>query len=146
MGDISFSNEAIEKLQQYNWPGNIRELSNVVMRTLTLADHKSVISANDISLSNSQITPDKNVSTNGIVSTENLLEEWRKRLVADFNEKDELMLEEILTEIKQLQSTIGKELVMQALQKTYGNRNEAAKRLQISIRKLRYILNEKNQT
>ena len=144
-GDISFSNEAIEKLQQYNWPGNIRELSNVVMRTLTLADHKSVITANDISLSNSQITPDKNVSPE-IQSTENLLEEWRKRLVADFNEKDELMLEEILTEIKQLQSTIGKELVMQALQKTYGNRNEAAKRLQISIRKLRYILNEKSQT
>ncbi|MGE7907103.1 sigma-54-dependent transcriptional regulator [Peribacillus sp. NPDC094092] len=145
-GNISFSNEAIEKLQQYNWPGNIRELSNVVMRTLTLADHKSVISANDISLTNSQIIPDKNVSTYGIMPTDNLLEEWRKRLVADFNEKDELMLDEILTEIKQLQSTIGKELVMQALQKTYGNRNEAAKRLQISIRKLRYILNEKNQT
>ncbi|MCF7620633.1 MULTISPECIES: sigma-54-dependent transcriptional regulator [Bacillaceae] len=144
-GDISFSNEAIEKLQQYNWPGNIRELSNVVMRTLTLADNKSVITANDISLSNSQITPDKNVLPE-IQSTENLLEEWRKKLVADFNEKDELMLEEILTEIKQLQSTIGKELVMQALQKTYGNRNEAAKRLQISIRKLRYILNEKSQT
>jgi two-component system NtrC family response regulator len=144
-GDISFSNEAIEKLQQYNWPGNIRELSNVVMRTLTLADNKSIITANDISLSNNQITPDKNVSPE-IQSTENLLEEWRKRLVADFNEKDELMLEEILTEIKQLQSTIGKELVMQALQKTYGNRNEAAKRLQISIRKLRYILNEKSQT
>ena len=145
-GDITFSNEAIEKLQQYNWPGNIRELSNVVMRTLTLSDHKSVITANDISLSNTQIPPDKNVSLNETQSTENLLEEWRKRLVADFNEKDELMLEDILTEIKQLQSTIGKELVMQALQKTYGNRNEAAKRLQISIRKLRYILNEKNQT
>ncbi|WP_290368945.1 helix-turn-helix domain-containing protein, partial [Peribacillus frigoritolerans] len=43
---------------------------------------------------------------------------------------DNANLEEILTEIKQLQSTIGKELVMQALQKTYGNRNEAAKRLQ----------------
>ncbi|MDQ7860392.1 sigma 54-interacting transcriptional regulator [Peribacillus frigoritolerans] len=55
-GDISFSKEAIEKLQQYNWPGNIRELSNVVMRTLTLADNKSVITANDISLSNNQIT------------------------------------------------------------------------------------------
>ncbi|WP_458353535.1 sigma-54-dependent transcriptional regulator [Peribacillus frigoritolerans] len=144
-GDITFSNEAIEKLQQYNWPGNIRELSNVVMRTLTLSDHKSVITANDISLSNTQITPDKSVPLNETQSTENLLEEWRKRLVADFNEKDELMLEDILTEIKQLQSTIGKELVMQALQKTYGNRNEAAKRLQISIRKLRYILNEKNQ-
>ncbi|AMM91545.1 sigma-54 dependent transcriptional regulator [Peribacillus simplex] len=144
-GDISFSNVAIEKLQQHNWPGNIRELSNVVMRTLTLADHKSEITANDLSLTNSQFTHKKE-PPNETETTENLLEEWRKKLVADFNEKDELMLEEILTEIKQLQSTIGKELVLQALQKTYGNRNEAAKRLQISIRKLRYILNEKNQT
>ncbi|MEJ9232443.1 sigma-54 dependent transcriptional regulator [Peribacillus butanolivorans] len=144
--DISFSNEAIEKLQQYDWPGNIRELSNVIMRTLTLADHKQEISANDILLSTNQVIPIKKDPPNANQSTENHLEEWRKQLVADFNEKDELMLEEILKEIKQLESTIGKELVMQALQKTYGNRNEAAKRLQISMRKLRYILNEKNQT
>ncbi|MGE7767591.1 sigma-54-dependent transcriptional regulator [Peribacillus sp. NPDC096540] len=143
--DISFSNEAIEKLRRYDWPGNIRELSNVIMRTLTLTDHKQEITANDILLSTNQVIPIKKDPPNA-QSTENHLEEWRKKLVADFNEKDELMLEEILMEIKQLESTIGKELVMQALQKTYGNRNEAAKRLQISLRKLRYILNEKNQT
>lgn len=76
-GDISFSNVAIEKLQQHNWPGNIRELSNVVMRTLTLADHKSEITANDLSLTNSQFTHKKE-PPNETETTENLLEEWRK--------------------------------------------------------------------
>lgn len=115
------------------------------MRTLTLADNKSVITANDISLSNSQITPDKNVLPE-IRSTENLLEEWRKRLVADFNEKDELMLEEILTEIKQLQSTIERNSSCRHCKKPTATGMKLPNALQISIRKLRYILNEKSQT
>ena len=144
--DVSFSQEAIEKLQLYDWPGNIRELSNTVMRTLTLADHGQDITADDIVLPTHQVISPKKQATMDLHSPENPLEEWRKKLVADFNEKDELTLENILLEIKQFESTIEKELVLQTLQKTYGNRNEAAKRLQISMRKLRYILNEKKHT
>ncbi|GAA0177791.1 sigma 54-interacting transcriptional regulator [Clostridium sediminicola] len=32
------TNEALEKLQNYNWPGNIRELENVIERALNLLD------------------------------------------------------------------------------------------------------------
>lgn len=143
--DVTFSQESIEKLQLYDWPGNIRELSNVVMRTLTLADHEQEITAGDIVLP-TQVISSKKCSAMDPHLPENHLEEWRKKLIADFNENDELTLENILLEIKQLETTIGKELVLQTLQKTYGNRNEAAKRLQISMRKLRYILNEKNHS
>ncbi len=41
-----FSPEAIQLLQEYDWRGNIRELSNVVERLLILCDH--VISAEDV--------------------------------------------------------------------------------------------------
>lgn len=142
--DVTFSQDAVEKLQQYDWPGNIRELSNIIMRTLTLADHGQEITADEITLPTHQMITSKREPSLDHHIAENYLEEWRKKLVADFNENEELTLENILLEIKQLESTIGKELVLQALQKTYGNRNEAAKRLQISMRKLRYILNEKN--
>lgn len=43
-----FSNEALEKLQNYNWTGNIRELRNVVERLLILGE--SIISEQDVDL------------------------------------------------------------------------------------------------
>ncbi len=42
-----FSNSAIRLLQSYSWPGNIRQLQNVVFRTLALSD-KQVIEEKDI--------------------------------------------------------------------------------------------------
>lgn len=35
----SFSNDVLEKLQNYDWPGNIRELRNIVERGLILAEN-----------------------------------------------------------------------------------------------------------
>ena len=38
MGEKKFSPEAIALLQEKKWPGNIRELKNVVERLLILGD------------------------------------------------------------------------------------------------------------
>jgi two-component system nitrogen regulation response regulator NtrX len=45
---VPFSAEAIEELKQYGWPGNIRELRNVVERLLLLAN--SEVNAEDVRL------------------------------------------------------------------------------------------------
>jgi two-component system nitrogen regulation response regulator NtrX len=37
---VSFTSAAIEALKQYAWPGNIRELRNVVERLLLLAENE----------------------------------------------------------------------------------------------------------
>ncbi len=36
-GTVSLSPELVEKMQQYNWPGNIRELENFIRRALALS-------------------------------------------------------------------------------------------------------------
>lgn len=40
---------ALQKLQQYNWPGNIRELENVVQRTLCFTD-PGILNAEDLQM------------------------------------------------------------------------------------------------
>lgn len=137
--NLTFSTCAIEKLQDYDWPGNIRELANIITRTLTIADDRQMIFADHIAL------PEKTSmkQTVPLPSNDNHLDQWRKNLIYELRNKNKMDLEEVIFEIKQQESLIGKELVLQALQQTYGNRAAAAKLLNISMRKLRYILNEK---
>jgi len=40
--DISFSHEALMKLVNYQWEGNIRQLKNVIQRTITLARNEVI--------------------------------------------------------------------------------------------------------
>lgn len=55
--NINLSPEALEKLQSYSFPGNVRELENILERALTFADQKS-IRPDDISLGRGEkITP-----------------------------------------------------------------------------------------
>ncbi len=53
-GPITLSREAEHKLKHYSWPGNIRELENVIHHTLLICRH-GVIERGDLRLSNLRI-------------------------------------------------------------------------------------------
>ncbi len=53
-GPIQISSEAEHKLRTYNWPGNIRELENVIHHTLLIC-RNGVIRADDLRLSNRRL-------------------------------------------------------------------------------------------
>jgi two-component system NtrC family response regulator len=149
--DISFSEQAMEVLQNYDWPGNIRELSNFITRIVTLTDSaRSVITAEDLSLPNQfriSSAPEKTMKQVHSVTKENHLEsylqKWVNEIINVFSQKEGISLEEVLGQVKHLESQIGKAFILQTLKEAHGNRKEAAKRLQITLRKLRYLLNEK---
>jgi two-component system NtrC family response regulator len=147
--NITFSDDALAYLQRYDWPGNIRELANFVTRVVALTDsNQAVITPGDLPISYFAISSHPNIGrTISKKSEESELESylhrWTNQVLTVFNQKEEISLEEILDQVKDLEAYVGKAFIMKTLKDVEGNRKEAAKRLQITMRKLRYLLNEK---
>lgn len=76
--DVTLSKEAMEKLQFYQWPGNIRELQNVVERSVILR-RANLIDADDIQLPDSK--PSLSSETLHIPPDGISLEEVEKNLI-----------------------------------------------------------------
>jgi len=104
------SPDALEKLKSYRFPGNVRELENMLERAYTLCDNDQ-IQTNDLRLA----------------ETPNSSEAGEASLAQIDN------LEDYLEDIE-------RKLIMQALEETRWNRTAAAQRLGLSFRSMRYRL------
>jgi two-component system response regulator AtoC len=106
-GQLKISEEVIQAIQAYDWPGNIRELSNAVERACVLSDPRAMIPV--VALS-SRLNPDDDPN----------------ELTALDIEYDNLTLEEM-----------EKTVIRRTLEKFNGRRNVTAKHLGIAERTLR---------
>lgn len=150
---FTFSDTALNILKNYSWPGNIRELSNFVARIAALSDFSDPIITED----KLPLVPNQMKETNATTEhveflkqpietkqMEEYMKNWVEKTLSAFARKEEVDLEEVLSEIRQIESAVGKAFIQKTLKETHGNRKETAKRLQITMRKLRYLLNEKS--
>lgn len=71
-GGITLDQDAEEKLLQYTWPGNIRELENVIHHTLLIC-RNNLIKASDLHLSNLRLDRQDNALPTQELSAETLL-------------------------------------------------------------------------
>jgi DNA-binding NtrC family response regulator len=78
--DLELKEEALEKLSSYDWPGNIRELKNVLERALFVSE------GNSIELSDIQL-PDEQPPAGAIGLTDRNLKELEKEAVIEALEK-----------------------------------------------------------
>ncbi|HNP63145.1 MAG TPA: nitrogen regulation protein NR(I) [Woeseiaceae bacterium] len=106
--------EALEALQDFNWPGNVRQLVNA-SRRLTLTAPGSVISVQDIPK-----------DLGGTDSPRQASKEWTRMLAAwaerQIDNSKEPLLDQAMPEFE-------KTLIKAAMLKTNGHRQEAAKLL-----------------
>ncbi|MCF8107032.1 MAG: sigma-54 dependent transcriptional regulator [Desulfohalobiaceae bacterium] len=109
--------EALEYFQGYAWPGNIRELSNVLQRALIFT-HGTPIQANDIALG--EEPPERYAPPQ---QTEETVKDWI--LFQLRNSKSDHVFETCLDRFTAL-------LLEQALNLTSGNRSQAARLLGVS--------------
>ncbi|WP_374287882.1 sigma-54-dependent transcriptional regulator [Pseudomonas fluvialis] len=108
--NVQLSEDAIAKLQSYRFPGNVRELENMLERAYTLCEHER-IEARDLRLADSSLPSDGGETS--LAQVDNL---------EDYLE------------------AIERKLIMQALEETRWNRTAAAERLGMSFRSMRYRL------
>ncbi|MCV6621274.1 MAG: sigma-54 dependent transcriptional regulator [Cellvibrionaceae bacterium] len=108
------SKDAMKSLKSYHFPGNVRELENILERAFTLCEN-SVIVEDDLFLNT-----DKNSS-------------FATKLTHSTHRLGNESLDAYLIEIE-------KEIILEALDKNRWNKTAAAEQLGISFRSLRYRL------
>ncbi len=113
---VSLSRCCIEQLKQHNWPGNVRELSNVLQRALVMCDGDR-IEAGHLMFSGARLTPKPKQDD---VNSGHAARFIRGR------------------DLHSIAKNVEYEAINQTLEKTNGNRRDAAKELGISERTLRY--------
>lgn len=112
----SISREAMEVLLRYDYPGNVRELQNIMERAVLLADGAEVLPGDLLYLSESSKPQSKATSQTTSLLPPDGLEAYL--------------------------ASVERDILLEALRQAGGVRTEAAKLLQISFRSLRYRLSK----
>ena len=113
---VKLSNSAADALRHYNFPGNVRELQNILERAVTLCENNR-IEVTDLKL---------NGDNSGSQEQSNLSRPERQLEQID-------SLDDHLEEIE-------KEILLNTLERSRWNKTAAAKKLGISFRSIRYRL------
>ncbi len=111
-----FSQEAMDIMLNYNWPGNIRELENVIERVVTL-------------------TPDNLINIEDL--PQNITNETKAGLMKDDILSGRISLDEAIANFE-------KDIILTALEKTNYVQTQAANLLGISRRILKYKMDSLN--
>jgi DNA-binding NtrC family response regulator len=124
----TFTPVFLNRLSSYRWPGNIRELENVIERAVVISP---------ATILDDDLLPDKVVSQANTVQNTPPRSAVPQLELVDGILPPDLSFETAITNFK-------RQLVRQALRECNGSRSEAAHRLKISRQYLHRLINELN--
>ncbi|OAO76110.1 Transcriptional regulator [Anoxybacillus flavithermus] len=145
---MTFSEDSIACMRQYYWPGNVRELFNVVKRAVTLAEGETAVITpsylpEKLKVSLPLKRADDEQDKKKELDFEVYLQQWVTHVLSMWRSNEKVDLEYVLSLVREMEVEMSRSFIMKTLKETIGNRKEAAERLNITVRKLRYLLKEK---
>jgi two-component system response regulator PilR (NtrC family) len=130
----AISDDAMEALKKYHFPGNVRELENILERAFSLCED-DIINTEDLSLSPAEATipEETDVEDPQTTSATELSED-------EYVEGTHSSLPENVDSLESYLEGIEKNVIVGTLEATRWNKTAAAKKLGITFRALRYRL------
>ena len=122
--------KALDRLMRYHWPGNIRELENVIERAILFADGAQIVEAD--------LSPEVLAHQGGGQPTDS----GSSSQAAPDQPEMSLGNEGLKQQVKAATSRLERELIVVALKQTGGNVTHAARLLKISRKGLQLKMKE----
>lgn len=140
-GDYTLTQPAKQALLQYSYPGNFRELENILERAVALAANNTIDAA-DLQLSSSPLLDEDDDWGSAIaaVSQNSSSADTAETTAPENSGQLDNLPGFVLgrTQVQDYLDDVERLIIEQALQKTRYNRTQAAKLLGISFRSMRY--------
>ncbi|MBI5360323.1 MAG: sigma-54-dependent Fis family transcriptional regulator [Planctomycetes bacterium] len=121
----SFTNEAMNVLVNYDWPGNIRELENTIQRAITMCNEKTI-------------------TTHNLVEKIQSATAQQPEQASAYAASEDMMGPGKYFDLEKEIAAIEKKYILEALNKTDFRLGDAADMLGITTRSLRYKIKKHN--
>lgn len=139
--EATLSEDAIAKLATYDFPGNVRELENILERAYTLCE-QGIIKADDLRFASTllPVTPTPTIETAEVVPPPEVAPVTTNNSSIVKVATDKLPELADIGNLEEYLEAVERKILTQALEETRWNRTAAAERLGLSFRSIRYRL------
>jgi two-component system, NtrC family, response regulator len=143
-GASRIDEEALAVLKQYDWPGNIRQLINLLNQTIAIHDCPVIRVEHLPAVLFHTKQPPSSPNKDREHWLDQEIDDFVKRFVSQISSIEEIQFQQVMDKLKKIETEVGRQIIRKGLVETAGNRKLLSMKLNMTNRVLRYFLNEKS--